>query len=122
MIELLYGSTKLRSSLIKLYFINNQELVLNSLGFTQVLSAKKPPAKIALVKTSQIEIFSTNILLIKYTTQLLSTILAFLALIKQNYRELKKYFKQTKIAALLDICFIIDKSNVFIKNVDMLLA
>lgn len=58
----------------------------------------------------------------KYAAKLLSAILAFLALVKQSYEQLRKYLEQANIAAPTNIYFLINKSDTFIKNVDAPLA
>lgn len=76
-IELLYGFTKFQSTLIKPYFINNQEFISNNFVATLISLAKA-----LFTEISQIKILLVNILLIKHIAKLFPKILASLAPIK----------------------------------------
>lgn len=121
-IELLHVPTKFRNTLIKSYFIDNKEAVSDSLVLTQLLKIEKPPMGSAFVETPQIETLPRNISLIKYAVKSPIAILVFLGLIKQNCEQPRKYLKLANITVLSDICFLIDKSVVFIKNINVLPA
>lgn len=85
-IELLHSLTKFRSISIKSYFPINQEFIPDSLPFTHVFLIEESVAKIALTETSQREISLADILLIKYIAKSLLAVLAFLTLVKQDYK------------------------------------
>ena len=119
-IKLPHGPTKFKNILIKLYFIDNQELVPNSSASIQVPPVEKSPTGLAPAKTPQIETSLADNLLIEYAAKSPSAILTSLVLVKQDRRRPRKYPKQANIAAPSNICFLIDESDVFIKNTDVL--
>ena len=108
-IELPHGLTKFRATLIKPYFIDHQQLVLNSSAPTQIPQLKTPHAEVLLAETPQIE---------APTAKSSSAPLASLASVKQSRGQPRKYSEQANIIAQSDIYFQMDESNVFIKNVD----
>ena len=111
-IELPHGPTKFRSTSIKPYFIgsisiDNQQPehpVLNSPAQTEETSSagipqtEAPPADVPPIKES--------------------APLASLASVKRSRGRPRNYPEQANIAAPSDICFLIDESDIFIKNAD----
>lgn len=80
-IELSHSSTKFKSTLVKPYFIDNQEPIPDSPISTQVPSAKTPSTKTGFLETLQTEISLVNIISIKLVAKSSLATLAFLALI-----------------------------------------
>lgn len=117
-IELPHGPTKFRSTSIKPYFIDNQEPVPDSPAPTQVPTAEEPPAELAPAETTQTETPPADISPIEYAAKSPSVTLASLALVKRDRGQPRKYPEQANIAAPSDICFLMDDSDVFIKNTD----
>ena len=89
----MHGPTKFRNISLKPYFINNQELIPDSLAFTQV-----SPAVVPIIETVTTEISKTKTSLadippIELAAKLSSAILASLALVKQTYGQPKNYLE-----------------------------
>ena len=102
-IELLHGLTKFKNTLIKPYFINNQESLLDSPASTQVSLVEAPPRETVSPKTTQTKTSPADIIPIKSVAKLPLATLASLALVKQGHGQLRKYLDQTNISALSDI-------------------
>ena len=115
-IELPNGPTKFRSTSIKPYFIDNQELIPDSPASTQIPPVKAPPIESCPPKTSQIETSLTDITPIEPVAKSPSATLTFLALVKQGHRQPRKYLEQANIAAPSDIYFLMNEFDVFINK------
>ena len=115
-IELLYSPTKFRSTSIEPYFIDNQKLVPDSSASIQVPPTEKSTASSAPAEISQTEISPADNPPLEYVAKSPSITLASLAPVKRDCGQLRKYPEQANIAALSDICFLIDESDVFIKK------
>ena len=108
--------------MIKFYFINNQELILDRSVFIQISLVEIIPIETTQIKTSLVDISPIEPLIEPVAKSSLAT-LASLALIKQSYRQFWKYPKQANITAPLEIYVLIDEFDVFInKNTGMQLA
>lgn len=118
MIKLPHGPTKFRSTSFKCYSIDNQKPILDSPVSTQILSAEASPVEIAPTETSQTKISPSDTPSIKHAVKSPSATLVSLVLVKQSHGRGRKYPKQANIAAPLDICFLINESDIFIKNYD----
>lgn len=92
---------------------------MNSHASTQIPTAKKLSIDLAFAETPQTETTPAYILPIKYTAKSFSATLTSLALVKQDHKQLRKYLEQAKIAGISDICLLMDKSDVFIKNINV---
>ena len=77
-IKLPHNFTKLRNTSIKLYFIDIQELVLDSLALRQI-----PLVETTSIKTLQTEVPLANITLIEPLAKLVSAILASILFVKE---------------------------------------
>ena len=119
-IGLLYGHTKFRSLSIKPYFKDDQQPVPDSFAPIQVPQAEAARTKIAFIETPQTDATPADIPTIEPVAKPPLALLALLDPVKRGGGRLKKYPEQANIAAPSDICFLIDKFNMFInKNVDV---
>lgn len=92
-IELPHGPIKFRSTLIKPYFIDNQEPISDSPASTQVLPAEAPLAEIGPPETTQTEIPPADITPIKPAAKSPLGTLASLPLVEQGRGQPRKYLK-----------------------------
>ena len=122
-IELPHSPTKFRSTSIKPHFIDNQESITDGLASIQIPLAEAPPAETSPLETPQTGTSPADITPMKPAAKSPSATLASLALVKRGCGQPRRYPEQANIVAPLDICFLIDKFDVFInKNSDAHLA
>lgn len=79
----------------------------------KITSVKFFQIKVSLADISSIEVSLAEVFLA------LLVPLASLAQVKQGRGQPRKYTKQANFAIPSDICFLIDKFNMFIKNIDV---
>ena len=114
-----HGITKFRSILIKSYFIDSifikdQQSISNSSTLTQ----KTTSVKVFQIEVPLADILSIEIFLVEIFLAFLA-LLSFLDRVKKRRGQPRKHLEKANFAVLLDICFLIDELNVFIKNTDM---
>lgn len=120
--ELSHNLIKFRSILIKLYFIDNtfiedQKPILNNstLMLSQISHLKTLLVEISYSNIAPVLIPPTKIFIIKKLLALLIPLVS-LILVKRGCGQAKKYLNQANIGALLDICFLMNKFNIFINQ------